>query len=147
MFIAENSVFYEIDHTADVGIISEGIDLPHTFAAAAFGMRNILFGPLNFQNMITKNLSVPGPDPETLLVSWLTELNFFILHRNFIFSVFQSLRISEHDDGLLLQAEIKGEPCGDYLTKMQTEIKAITYHQLNLQQTANRYKAKVIFDI
>jgi len=79
---------------------------------------------------------------ETLLVSWLQELLYLLDTEDLVFARFQ-VRI--HD--FSLEATAWGDVFDPNIHTMKTEIKAVTYHQLEVTKNDQGWQAQVIFDI
>jgi SHS2 domain-containing protein len=86
--------------------------------------------------------------PTDLLVSWLSEINFLLIVKNFLIKDIIDLNINkENDSQYILKAKLSGGDKLDYKTLIKTEIKAVTYHQLKIEKVENRYTGQVIFDV
>lgn len=132
-----------LDHTADRGIIVQAPDLKTLFARAAWGMFSIITD-LNAVKLVhTETIVVTAPDREALLVRWLSELNFQHVTRHQLFSQFQVRELSEER----LVADVGGEAIAPGRHTIHTEIKAVTYHGLRLEQTEAGWRVEIIFDV
>jgi SHS2 domain-containing protein len=143
----EHAHFEEIEHTADVGIKSHADSLPELFANIAAGMYHLIFGPLSPKSEKSQSLHLSASSYEDLLVDWLSELNYLLLVHHFVVSTFSKISITDKSSVFFLDTTLWGEDVRKYYKQMKTEIKAVTYHQLHLQQDATGFKAQVIFDI
>ena len=94
----------------------------------------------------TTNLSVPftviGTDREYLLFDWLRGLLLYADENRVLFSRFD---VSVTDTGL--SATAHGEPLDPARHQLAREVKAITYHELKVEQTPAGWLAEVIVDI
>ena len=79
---------------------------------------------------------------EELLISWLNELIFQFSARDFLPKQFKINKISENS----LSADIRGEKIDLTRHKILAEIKAATYHELEIKKAAGGFQAKVILD-
>ena len=129
-----------IEHTADVGIRVTGPDMETFFLDAARGM----FGVISDEPFegwdTTHEVSLKAPDIETLLVDWLSELLYLFEVKKLFFSGATFKLLDEH----CLQAMISGVNFSGAVTG--TEIKAVTYHQLEVRRDAG-FEAVVYFDL
>ena len=57
------------------------------------------------------------------------------------------MEIKESKAGFELEATAAGEPYDPERHPVKIAIKAVTYHQLAVEQTASGWRARVIFDI
>lgn len=132
-----------IEHTADIGIKVKGSDLKMLFENAALAVFDIIAenkssGAQDKHEIIIK---LKADDTEELLVSWLNELLSLSATRELIFSGFKVKKITPKT----LQAAATGEAAENY--RLNTEIKAATYHQLKIEQADGGWQAQVIFDV
>lgn len=131
--------FEELAYTADVGIRAFGQDLNSLFDNAAYGMFSLIGDIDGLFDTTHHTVSLSAPDRESLLVDWLGELLYLHDTTNEIFIRFSINEISDTH----LEAEVHGT----FLAQPQLEIKAVTYHDLKIEETPQGYTATVLFDI
>jgi len=134
--------FEIIDHTADVAIAAYGADLKKAFANAALGMFSIITDLDIVNEKVIRDVEVTSEDMKDLLVSWLNELLFICEVDKILFKRFD---ISELSDTRML-AKCYGEKINLKRHKIKTEIKAVTYHMLKIEED-NGIRVQVLFDI
>jgi len=135
---------YEIiDHTADIGIRVKSKDLKELFLNAAEAMFDIIAKKQEPKtNKKTKvRIEQKADTQDELLVNWLNELLSLSAAKELIFSELQISNIDKNS----LQATAIGEDIKNY--KVNTEIKAATYHELKISETPEGWQAQVIFDV
>lgn len=147
MFKINKSSFIEFDHTADIGVQVYGESLSAVFANALFAMNHVLYGDFQGGSAIRKSVELNEPSLPDLLVSWLSELNYLQSIKSFLASGIPVLDIMRIGKYYQLTAELIGDDSSLFAGQMQTEIKAVTYHQLLLEQTDEKWHAQIIFDI
>lgn len=133
--------FEEVAHTADLEIKAWGQNLTDLFASALEGMFH-LSGIEEYEkgfSDIKETISLEAMDYEGLLILFLEELLYRLTEDYLLFKI-QKLTIS---DKFSLKAKLRGTKIKSY----QRDIKAVTYHRLNIQQTDNGYLVNVVFDI
>lgn len=135
--------YQQIEHTADAGIKAFGSNMAELFANAALGMFEIIATLENVGTEIERLIQVEATDREALLVSWLSELNYLFLTK---YEIYKDFKIDEICDTKLL-ARVRGEKTDYDRHEIYTEVKAVTYHQLYVKQTARGWEAQVIFDL
>jgi len=136
-------MFEIFDHTADLGIRIEADSLSALLAEAATALTSVLVAnPDAIVPTQKVELTIAGTQPENLLVDWLSELLWRFSAQHMLFSRFE---ITQHDDHIASQ--LWGEPLDQSRHRLDTEIKAITYHGLKVQQHAGRWTAEVIVDL
>jgi len=135
-----------IEHTADIGIKVKAKDLKELFKNVALAMFDIITGEilntqysiLNTQEIIIKQ---KAENLEELFINWLNELLSLSDVKEIIFSDFKINKLNENN----LEAVALGEDIKNY--KINTEIKAATYHELEIKRDNSGWKAQVIFDV
>lgn len=135
--------FRELDHTADTGIEVWAATLPELFERAAWGLFAILTDPEAVEPRHTVSFELEAPDVQALLVRWLSELNYYHITRRWVFGRFKVVQLTEQR----LRAQAQGEPIDPARHPIYTEVKAITYHGLRLEQRDGQWYARIIFDL
>lgn len=133
--------FEEVAHTADLEIKAWGRDMSSLFAAAAEGMFH-LSGIEDYEDgfsRIREEISLDAMDYEGLLILFLEELLYRLTEDYMLFDI-DRITIA---DNFSLKAKLKGTQIRSY----QRDIKAVTYHKLNIQETENGYSVNIVFDI
>ena len=132
-----------IEHTADVGIKVKGNDLKELFRNAAAAMFDIIAEKEEpeIKKQAEIKIEQKADDLEELFVNWLNELLSLSATKELIFSDFQINKINKNT----LQAIAIGEDIKNY--RVNTEVKAATYHQLKLEQTKTGWQAELILDV
>ncbi|MFW6135013.1 MAG: archease [Elusimicrobiota bacterium] len=140
---------YEIiEHTADVGLKIFGRTKQDLFQNAARGMFFLITGSNTFFEQ-TKNrkyykVKCEGSSLEDLLVSWLSDLLYI---HNTDYVIFDDFNIKDFTEEFI-QAEIRGVKIRDFPYQVELEIKAVTYHELQVfKNKKGLWEATIIFDI
>lgn len=132
-----------IDHTADIGIKVFGKDISEVFANAGYAMFDILTEPKNVQKKESFDIQVSANNIEQLLVKWLDELLYRYETERVVFSEFVINEISD----TAIDSTVYGEKIDRSRHEIKTEIKNVTYHQLQIRKTNGSWEAQVIFDV
>jgi SHS2 domain-containing protein len=137
----KNYEFFE--HTADIGIRVKAEDLKTLFENAALAMFEIISEKNKTAAGSTEkiNLKQKADNLDELFINWLNELLSLSSAKELIFSGFQIKKIGENN----LEAVLTGTSIKNY--KINTEIKAATYHQLKLEKVLSGWQAEVILDV
>ncbi len=136
-----SSGFEEVAHTADLEIKVWGKDLPSLFTAAAAGMfqlSGITDSEDGFSG-VKEKITLNAMDFEGLLILFLEEL-LYRLTEDYMLFVVDEIKISEE---FTLEAVLKGTQIKSYLR----DIKAVTYHRLNIISTSRGVEVNIVFDI
>ena len=132
-----------IEHTADVGIKAYGKNISEAFENAAKGMFDIITDKSEVEAVGEYEIHLEAPDLEQLLVDWLSELLFLNSAKNLVFSFFK-VELDEKNNSL--SAHVFGEKYTISKHKIGMEIKAVTYHILEVRNK-RPYHVQVLFDI
>mgnify|MGYP000960768835 CR=1 FL=1 len=134
----ESFGFKEIGHTADWALEVSAPDLPGLFRLAAEGMYALTETTLKAHPRVERSIELSAIDEESLLVAFLSELLFLSESEGLGFDRFQ---ITLH--GPALQAQIEGAP----IAGQKKEIKAVTYHNLQISRTPAGVSVTIVFDV
>ena len=130
--------YEEIPHTADWSIHVWADDLPRLLFESARGMNWLAGVELADSPREKRAFEAGGPDGESLLVAFLSELVYFAEQENMGFDNFV-IEI-KHDR---LKVEMEGAP----LKSLSKTIKAVTWHKLEIQETARGLEVEIVFDV
>jgi SHS2 domain-containing protein len=132
---------YEIiDHTADIAIKASGKNLEEAFENAAYAMFDIMADASSVKAVGEMAVEIEADDLGRLLVDWLSELLYICDVDDLLFSEFE-VNIS----GNRLTSKAKGEKMDASRHGLKTDIKAVTYHMLEVNPDENF--VQVLFDI
>lgn len=132
-----------IPHTADIGIRAYGKDLRELFKNTAYGMFDIIADLDGLTGSVTQSIEVKASNKEELLVAWLGELLYNFYTKQIIFFDFDIEELNETH----LKAKASGRHIGENRNRLKTEIKAVTYHELKIEEKQGNFSATVIFDV
>jgi SHS2 domain-containing protein len=128
-----------IDHTADIGMRVSAPTIEGLFEEAAFALADILGGRSSEgENEIL--VRSQGIDREDLLVRWLQDILYLIEVKGLRFKTALIKNLTDVE----AQGIVYGAYTGESLT---SEIKAVTYHNLEIAYIDNAFVATIILDI
>lgn len=135
---------YELfEHTADLGLRIRAADLDTLFAEAAACLFSAVVEDLaSVRPAIEVTVELAGEDREFLLFDWLREL---LMRHDADRVLFGRFVASVRPGGLTGTAW--GESIDVARHTLSHEVKAVTYHGLLVEQTADGWLAEVIVDI
>jgi len=136
-----------IDHTADIAVEVEDNSLEELFRSSAAALLNSLVEFKKTGKSEKKDLALTAESIEELLVSFLNELNFLITVRNWIPAKIISINIIRKNNSINLNSVLMGEVFSSDFHYIKEEIKAVTYHQINIVKTDTGFKTRIVFDI
>lgn len=137
----DNAKFKVLEHTADLKIQGFGKDLPELFTNMALGVASQQIKDAESQKTDGQyqKIIVQSDDLQSLFIDWLNEILYQGETNQKVYLDFKILNFSETK----IEAEIAGLPVGE----KSIEIKAATYHGLEIKKDDERWVATVIFDI
>ncbi len=132
------------EHTADIGVHVYGADLPALFTNAAAAMYEALGEWTTGNEQLPRSITLPAGNLEDLLHDWLSELLFEFEAHGRLFRDFQFEELSPTGG----RVHATGCSIDPARSSPHEEIKAVTYHQLSVQQLPDgTWRATVIFDV
>lgn len=137
--------FEFIEHTADIAIKVYGHSHAEIFQNSAEAMFSILLDYKPKKNL-EKNIILEAVNLEDLLVIWLNELLSLFYADKFLPASF-SIKLENKNTMKFLKVKLLGQSFDPYGNKMNTEIKAATYHNLKIKKEGSIYLTEVIFDV
>jgi len=133
--------FELLEHPADIGIRARGATPAELFENAASGLIAIALDPEHVAERESRALVAEAPDREALLVNFLQELVWLIDGEGWLVRRVTVDEISE----TAARATAWGEPRRGQTLRLI--IKAVTFHQLAVRQSADGWEAEVYLDI
>jgi SHS2 domain-containing protein len=136
-------MFETFEHTADLGLRIRAADLGTLFNEAAQALFAVLVEePSTVVARQRLEITLPADDREYLLFDWLRKLLYLFDSEHLLFSRFE---VKVSDAGL--KGTAWGEPYDPARHALAHEVKAITYHGLRVERTADGWLAEIIVDI
>jgi len=138
--------FEILEHTADIGIEAYGKNKREVFINVAKGMFKIIAGEnKNLKENFYDKIKLEADNLEGLLFAWLNELLYIGETKLVILDKFEIKDLSNNR----IVAEVKGMKINRLGCKIEKEIKAATYHRLEIKKDkeSGLWRAQIIFDI
>ena len=133
----------EIEHTADLGIEVETVDLSGLFSEAAEALYGLVADSDDINPKEKIAVSAMGQGWEELFHAWLCELLAQFNLKGFVGKHCEIVSLlPERVEGL-----IRGECLDLERHRFYTEIKGVTYHDFKVWQEDGMWRARVIFDV
>lgn len=131
--------FEILDHPADLKLRAFGKDLKEVFVNMALAMVQCLKKKINAKKFIEREIKVSSVNKETLLIDFLSEILYLSNVNKEVYPKVEIGRFNEKQlDAKLYGVKVEG---------FDLEIKAVTYGEEELKQTADGWEAVVVFDI
>jgi SHS2 domain-containing protein len=130
--------FKEIPHTADWSVRVWAEDLRSLFAESARAMNSLAGIVIGKSPRVKRAFEADGSDSESLLVAFLSELVYYQEQENLAFDIFH-LEL----DSQTMQADMEGAE----IVSADKAIKAVTYHNLKIENTNRGLETTIVFDV
>lgn len=134
--------YEELGHTSEIGIRLTAATAPALFSCAAQAMFHLAtpVDEATIEIEQSRTITVTSADSESLLVDWLNELLYLYETSGVVFRQFTIAAWAPTQ----LEATVAG---GRTETPPAMHIKAVTYHQLAVEERDEEWQAQVFFDI
>lgn len=133
-----------LEHTADIGFEAFGGEREDVFRNAGRALMSLIIDLESVRPQERIPLEARGPEPQSLLVNWLSEILYLQDTHGWLFRDFEI-------DGLqdqCVSASGRGKHFESGRHHLKLLVKAITYHQLALEKRADGlWRAQVYVDI
>lgn len=123
--------------TADIAFEAFGDTLEQTFENSALALEEVVTDTSKIEKNIEKNIEIKSENKKSMLYDFLSELLYLFDTEQLVFNDFDV-----HIDGNVLKAKLKGDKVSD----IRGEIKAITYHGMDIQHK-DKWRIQVIVDV
>ena len=131
--------FQEIEHTADRAFRVTGHDMASLLENAARAMRALNGPKAASEPSATRQIEVEGVDRESLLVNWLNEVLYLEQVHQVICEHFHIEDVQNNH----LRARVETRE----RYRSDSHIKAVTFHNLKIRETAEGLEAEVVVDV
>ncbi len=132
-----------IEHTADIGIRVKSFSLSGLFKKAGLAISSLSLERKKLQYPEKHKIEIKqkAVNVEELFINWLNELLSVSAAESLVFEDILIRQINEsYVDAIAIGSDIRNY-------KLNTEIKAATYHQLKVKKSGLIWQAEVIFDV
>lgn len=136
---------YEIlEHPADAKFLARGESLEQAFAHAAQAMFSIMLDVDDCADGTVEQISLQAEDKESLLYDFLDQLIYLRDVKSRLYFSF-NVSINQTESGYELKAEIEGCPLDN--VDRYTEVKAVTYNEMEVKWEQGQWLIKTVLDI
>ena len=140
----EKSTFYSIfSHTADLGISVTGCSCEDLFRNAGLALLELIVknkAP-KFEKMV--KISLDGIDLPDLMVRWLSEILYLFEGERLVVTAITIDSIDSNN----IKSTLSVMKFNSQENEILREIKAVTYHQIEVEKKNNIWTASIIFDL
>lgn len=141
--------FEEIAHTADWSVRVWAQDLSSLFTEAARAMNSLAGTVIAEDRRVKRTFESQAPDAESLLVAFLSELVYFQEQENLAFDSFdvEIKSAALTGEAVPKDQKLNMEMEGAQIASLDKAIKAVTYHNLKIEETNEGFETTIVFDV
>lgn len=135
-----------LDHMTDAVIEAYGSTLEEAFENAAKGLNDTM---IELKDVIPERevqINAKGSDLYELLFDWLDRVMLLLVADGFAMSQFK-VRIKKVNANYELKGLAKGEKLDLTKHHYKVEIKAVTYHEMQIQKEGDNYTLRFLLDL
>lgn len=132
-----------IDHTADMGIEVTGPSKKDLLQNAAVAFCDLICDVDSIQPKKERKIEIYRKTDEELLQAFLSEILFLFETNEELYVKVDIVELTPKG----LKAMVYGEKLDYNRHQIKTGIKAVTYHQLKVEQIGDEWKTRIIFDV
>jgi SHS2 domain-containing protein len=136
--------FLEDVAIADAAFQAEAESLEELFALCAQAAFDVMADTKTIEPKSKEGIELAGENLDELLFDWLAELIYLKDLKSMLFSKFD-IEIQKKN-GYSLKASIWGEPVDQKKHRVRVDVKAVTYHLLEVKKEDNKWTARVVLD-
>lgn len=136
------TLFREFEHTGDLGIELAAPTRGELFRRAAIALASLLVETAGVTAIEQRQITVEAEADLDLMHDLLTELLALFTVEGFIW---RDASVEAADRSL--RVTLRGEPFDPSRHAFRGEIKAVTYHQLMVENSPGGWRSRVIFDV
>lgn len=137
------SQFKVLEHPSDLGIETHGSSMQDVFRNAAYGLISVVTGDSRIETRRELKVEIRALDRENLMVRWLTEILYLYDAEKFLTADVKFEALTD----TLLKARLLGEPYDGSKHELKIDVKAVTYHQLSVDEHDGYWTARVFVDV
>ena len=133
-------------HTGDVGFALRADDLDELFDAAREALLAVLVTTPPERGDIARTVELGAPGLDVLLVRWLEEI-LYLQATEALLAASSEPRVRHRGDDWHLSAHLRLAAMQPEASHAWREVKAITYHGLEVKRDEAGWRARVVLDV
>lgn len=131
------------DHTADVGLEVWATDMHGLLEEAAQAVAATMFDQDSVAEEREHEFAVEAEEPEELLVAWLDEILYAFDAEHFVTA---RAVVNRLDDGVVAGILV-GQTYDPARHEQLVSVKAVTYHDLQIEETDRGLEVRIVLDV
>ena len=142
--MSTKSIYYSIfSHTADLGMSVRGRSCEDLFRNAGLALLELIVSNKAPKTEETLEISLHGNDTPDLMVKWLSEILYLFEGERLVVTEILINSI----DGNKIRSTLSVMEFDEKNHEILREIKAVTYHQIKVEEKNGLWTTRVIFDL
>ena len=134
------------EHTSDVYVQAYGRSLEEAFENTALGSTGVITDVSRIRPKHAVEETVEAEDLQMLLYKWLAAILVRLDAEQMVFSVF-NVKIERENGKYVLKAVMRGERFTPGWHASGTQVKAVTLHDMEIDESPSGARVKVLLDI
>lgn len=131
--------------SADAAFEASGSTLEEVFRDSAVATFEVMADTKTVKPLLIHEIMLENEAVDGLLIDWLSELVFLKDSESLLFSVFD-VNIKKNDV-YMLKGVAKGDKIDREKHNLRSDVKAVTYHLLEVKKAGDKWVARVVLDI
>ncbi|MDR2944798.1 MAG: archease [Methanosarcinales archaeon] len=150
--MSHKSDFTYLDHVADTKFIAYGGTIEKVFENAALATLSVIADISTIHPETAFEIELETAGKESLMVDFLSELLYiFDAEETVLGAVYVKAagtkKDESGDDIWFISAVVSGEPIDSAKQNFKTEVKAVTYSGIRIEETSAGFEAEVVLDL
>lgn len=133
-----------LDHTADIAVKVTADSIENLFITASDALKDSLAENVMHGTVETMRIDLSENSPEELLVSFLNELNYLYSVKKWLLRSVLTISIEKYEKLWQLKTQCEGSKAS---CVNKPEIKAVTFHQMEIKNESGKFSCIIVFDI
>ncbi|WNY29317.1 Protein archease [Methanimicrococcus stummii] len=143
--------FEYLDHVADIRFVARGMTLENVFENAAIATLSVIADISTIQPQTNFEINLETVSLENLMVDFLSELLFLFDAEETVLGDISVKEVGEKTENgeemWFISAAVSGEPIDAACQNFKTEVKAVTYNGIRVDETPEGFEAEVVLDL
>jgi len=140
-----NKKYEFLEHTADIKIRAYGKTVEEAFSNVAEATTAVMTNVEKIGEMEQRKIKITAHTTKSLLYDFLEELLFLLDTEGFIMKRVKKINIAKKEKSMELKCELAGDMAKNY--EIHSTIKAITYSEMEIEQTKEGVTIQIVHDI
>jgi SHS2 domain-containing protein len=142
-----NASYEFLPHTTDAYIEARGATLERAFESAGLALFDTMCDVKKVSHEVTDQLEFSGTDEIRLLYDWLESLLLRFDLDGKVYSEFHVAPITKSEATIRASANLSGEKYDRSRHGAKVEVKAVTYHKMEIQKANSSTVLRFILDL